>query len=120
MEDAKALNDRLPSTTKSNGVAIAVRRRREFTADCAGCDATTGFDRLMDTHFGRRLLASDRSLDGALAAAEALGSAHTVWSKGDIYFLYVAAPSGFVSAQLTGGFDDPPTGTRMFDTCVAY
>ena len=42
---------------------------REFTADCDGCSATYGFDQLMDTHFGRRLLVGDRSLDGALAAA---------------------------------------------------
>ena len=74
--------------------AYAVGVHREFTADCDGCSATYGFDQLMDTHFGRRLLVGDRSLDGALAAAAELNSPHTVWKKGEMYFLYVSAPNG--------------------------
>ena len=37
------------------------------------------------------LLVGDRSLDGALAAAAELSSPHTVWKKGEMYFLYARA-----------------------------
>ena len=96
----------------------ANRVHGEYTDACATCNDTRGFDRLMDTHFGRRLLSADDSLDGALAAAAELGAPRTVWRKGAMYFLYVAAPSG-AAAQLTGVFDSPPAGARAFDTCVA-
>ena len=99
-----------------------------FTASCGslsnsdGCDDVTGFDRLMDTHFGRRLLsaggAEARTLDAAFLTAKDLDAPHTVWKKGNAYFLYVASPSG-AAAQLTGTFDDPPGGARNFNTCVA-
>ena len=102
--------------------AYAAKTHLDLVANCDGCDDVTGFDRLMDTHFGRRLLtaggAESRTLDAALATAVDLDAPHTVWKKGKAYFLYVASPAG-PAAQLTGTFDDPPPRARTFDTCVA-
>lgn len=100
----------------------AVKTHLDLVDKCEACDDVTGFDRLMDTHFGRRLLsaggAEARTLDAAFRAAVDLDAPHTVWKKGAAYFLYVASPSG-AAAQLTGTFDDAPAGARQFNTCVA-
>jgi len=102
--------------------AYAAQVHAQFTGpNCPGCDDVSGFDRLMDTHFGRRLLTAggedSRRLDDAYAAAKRLGAPLTVWAKNDAYFLYVASPSG-AAAQLTGSFASPPSGVRIFDTCL--
>uniref|UniRef100_A0A7S3NKB2 Uncharacterized protein n=1 Tax=Aureoumbra lagunensis TaxID=44058 RepID=A0A7S3NKB2_9STRA len=89
--------------------------------NCENCDDVTGFDRLLDTHFGRRLLSGGgeeaRTIDSAYLAAKSLGSPLTIWKKNDAYFLYAAAPNG-AAVQLVGFFDNPPSGVRSYSTCL--
>lgn len=121
IEAALAANAPEPALTVAAYEAYAAAVHAQCTGpNCPGCSDVEGFDRLMDTHFGRRLLSAGgeaaRELDDHLDAARRLGAALTVFSKNDAYFLYVASPSVAV-AQLTGSFAAPPADVRTFDTC---